>query len=159
MSNIPNGAGQDPLAFELGKGLVFCQLFEGSLLMLLSLISEHKLPSDGSEFERVWDFGSNKPLGQLFSLLRKEMELPTDFETYLQTGINHRNELVHRFVRENVRLLSSAEGKEEAIKKVRALAQEIRNRDKAVGKLIDDRLKKYGLSQVALKEFATTFWN
>lgn len=149
----------DTLALELGKGLVFSQLFEGSLVMLLALLSEHRLPSDGFAFEAVWDFSSKKTLGQLFGFLKKEMDLPDEFEAYLQAGVDARNQLVHRFIRENVRLLSSAEGKNEATQKVRTLASEIRKRDKAVGKLIDVLLKKYGLSQEALKELAGTFWN
>jgi hypothetical protein len=154
-----NAPVHDPLALELGKSLIICQLFEGSLLMLLSLISEHKAPSEGTAFELVWDFGSKKPLGQLFDLLKKDMDLPQDFEAYLQKGIDLRNELVHRFIRENIRLLSNAQGKDDAIEKVKGMTKEIRKRDKALGKLIDALLKKYGLSQAALKDLSNTFWN
>jgi undecaprenyl pyrophosphate synthase len=104
-------------------------------------------------------FGSRKPLGQLFQHLKKDIELPKDFEKYLQDGIDQRNELVHRFIRENIRLLSNESGRREAVEKIRAMAREVRKRDKVLGKLVDALLKKYGLSQAALKNLAGRLYN
>ena len=144
---------------ELGKALVLCQLFENSLLMLLSLLSEHKLPSEGAAFLLVWDFVSKKPLGQLFQYLKNDLELPQDFQQYLQDGIDLRNELVHRFIRENIGLLANESGRREAVVKIKTIAREVRKRDRAVGKLIDVLLTKYGLSQATLKELSGRLYN
>ena len=48
----------------------------------------------------------------------------------------------------------SEAGRREAVQKIRAIAKEVRKRDNALGKLIDALLKKYGLSQAALKDWA-----
>lgn len=144
----------DPVMLELGATVYICQIFENTLCLLLALISEHRLLSNGRSFESSWDFHSEKTLGQLVSALKQQLDLPPDFETFLREGVTKRNAVIHGFMTREALRLVEPKGRIEIIKELRALRKDIRARDLAIVKLADILLKKYELSTDVLKKHA-----
>jgi hypothetical protein len=149
----------DPVMLEFGATVYICQIFENSLCLLLALISEHRLPSDGQSFGASWDFHSGKTLGQLVSALGQQLDLPPDLEAFLREGIKKRNAVIHGFMTRKALPLVEPNGRLEIIDELRTLRKDIRARDLLIVKLADTLLKKYNLSTDILKKRADYFWD
>ncbi|OGI50298.1 MAG: hypothetical protein A3E57_07625 [Candidatus Muproteobacteria bacterium RIFCSPHIGHO2_12_FULL_60_33] len=149
-----------PVLLELGTALNTCQTFEYSLCFLLSLLSEHRKPSQGKAFQASWDFHSRKMLGKLVDALKKQVKMPDDYEEYLRKGISARNDIVHKFMNkpENGMRMINPVGRLQLVKELRNLREEVRARDQSLQPITDALLKKYGLSTESLKRSAENAW-
>ena len=143
-----------PIMEELGFAIHTCQVFEYSLNFLLSMISEHRVPSQGESFAATWDFHSLKPMGRLLNALRKESNIPDAFDEFLSEGIRLRNFVVHDFFETVGDRVSEPKERLRIIAELKEVRNEIILRDKALEQLIDVLLKKYDLSTESLKERA-----
>ncbi|HAF45501.1 MAG: hypothetical protein A2100_04105 [Sideroxydans sp. GWF2_59_14] len=148
-----------PVFLELGRAVYICQTFEDSLNLLLSLMAQEAADGEDGVFQAVWNFQSSKPLGQLLSALRKQIDVPADFDEYLSMGVKKRNEIVHGYLTKNVMRLYDPKGRLEVEKELSELTVEVKRRDVSVNKLIDALLEKYGLSNSSLKRNADNLWN
>ncbi|OIQ70503.1 hypothetical protein GALL_478810 [mine drainage metagenome] len=148
-----------PVFLELGRAVYICQTFEDSLCFLLSQMAHETADGEDGAFQAAWDFHSSKPLGQLLITLRKQIEVPTELDEYLSTGIKKRNEIVHGYLTKNAMRLYDPKGRLEVEKELSELKIEVKRRDIAVNKLIDALLKTYGLSNTSLKRNADDLWN
>ena len=144
---------------EMGKAVYNCQAFEDSLCLLLSQLAYESTDGGDAAFQAAWDFHSTKHLGALLIALRKQIEVPTDLDEYLSTGIKKRNEIVHGYLTKNAKRLFDPKGRLEVEKELSELKVEVKRRDIVVNKLIDALLKKYGISNTSLKQNADDLWS
>jgi hypothetical protein len=72
---------------ELGRAVFVCQCFEHSLVALHCLVSHEQQLNDGTAFQAAVERFSRMTLGSLLAELRKRVEVPSDVEEYLSTGI------------------------------------------------------------------------
>ena len=149
----------NPVMLEFGATVYICQLFENSLCLLLALMSEQRLPSAGQAFQASWDFHSEKTLGGLIAALKERIELPSDFESFLREGVDHRNAIVHGYMTKNTPRFMDPKGRLEVIDELRGIRNNVRKRDLAVCKLLDALLAKYGTSTETLKRNADVLWD
>jgi signal transduction histidine kinase len=147
-----------PLFLELGKALYGCQAFEGTLVLLLSLISNEEADAEDGAFTSAVDLYSQKTLGQLLKRLADKVDLPTDLQTHLTLGWERRNAIVHRFVHEHIASLLDQKGRIEVEKMLVKYKQEVKFADIIANRLLDLYLKKYGLTVNDLKRNADRLW-
>lgn len=143
-----------PIMEELGFAIHTCQVFEYSLSFLLSLLTEHRVPSKGESFAESWDFHSSKPMGLLLNALRKESKIPGAFGEFLSEGIQLRNYIVHDFFEAVGDRVIAPKERLRIVAELKETRNEIMLRDKALEPLIDFLLKKYDLSTKSLKKRA-----
>ena len=148
----------DSVMTELGATVFVCQLFENSLCFMLALLSEERFPSQGEVFSTTWDFHSNKTLGRLVQELKKQVELPADFESFLRSGVAMRNDIVHGFMPRNMLRIWKPKERAKVVEELCRIKAQIRERDLIVVKLIDALIAKYGLTTESLKESAAGLW-
>lgn len=148
-----------PVFLEFGKAVYICQCFESSLCLLLSMMAHESAQGEDGAFQAAWDFHSKKTLGHLLKLLRERIEVPKELDEYLGVGVDKRNEIVHGFLVKNTARLADSKGRLEVERELITLKQEVKRRDIVVNGILDDLLKKYGLSNEILKRNADLLWD
>ena len=148
-----------PIFLEFGKAVYICQCFESSLWLLLSMIAHERNNGEQGAFSAAWDFHSKSTLGRLLRSLREQIEVPADLDSYLGEGIEARNKIVHGFLTRNARHLADPKERLKIESELLHLKEQVKRRDIVVNKLLDALLKKYGLSNDALKRNADRLWD
>jgi hypothetical protein len=82
---------------------------------------------------------------------------PPEWEQFRE-GLNMRKKIVHGYCTRNARRLMTPKGRIELIKEFQHTTREIRKRDRAVCKVIDVFLEKYGPSTEITKQWADETW-
>ena len=148
-----------PVFAELGRAVFVCQCFEHSLVALHCLVSHEQQPPDGSAFQAAVERFSRLPLGTLLAELRKRVEVPSDVDEYLSTGIQMRNKVIHRFADEYVQRLFEPKGRLEVVQELAAIKQQLTERDNLIHELIDPLLNRHGSSVASLVKNADDLWD
>jgi uncharacterized protein YutE (UPF0331/DUF86 family) len=115
-----------PIFFEAGAGLYDSQDFEYSLKYLLFLISKAtntKIPVE--ETVKYLDDETKKTTGQLFNLLKKNMDLHPVMEELILESINARNILIHHYLTDNAERMSQIQNQKTIIQEIRELRKKI----------------------------------
>lgn len=147
----------EPVFLELGKALYICQAFEGTLVLLLSLISYEEASQDEA-FTSAVDIYSQKTLGQLLKRLAEKIEIPAEVQAHLTQAWERRNVIVHRFVHDHISAMLEPKGRIELEALLVKYKQEIKLADVVANRLLDLYLGKHGLTVEALKENADRLW-
>ena len=131
-----------PIFFEAGAGLHDCQLFEYTVAYLLYLLSRLGATElEVGQASAILDDEEKKTAGQLVTLLRKQVAVSEDLEKVLKDALFARNQLIHRFLIENVERALVPGGVEE----VRAEISALRGRVRLVQKTLDPLIKSLAL--------------
>ena len=157
--NIPSMVDEmEPVLLELGKALYICQAFEGTLVYLLSLISDEEASSADGAFEAAIDLYSQKTLGQLLKRLGEKMKLPNELQEPLRIGWDRRNAIVHRFIHDNIGSFMEPGGRITAEKTLATYKREVKFADVVANRLLDLYLEKFGVTVEDLKRNADRVW-
>lgn len=148
-----------PIMEALGWAVHTCQMFEFSLCILLSLLSEHRLPENNDAFAESWRANSRKTLGALFKLLKKEIDLPESFKEFLWKGIELRNYVTHEFFEDIGARIVDPEQRLNIAAEIEEIRNDIILRDRELEPLIDALLKKYKISTESLKTAAAMHYD
>ena len=147
-----------PVFAELGRAVYACQCFEWSLRHLLSLIAHETADGEPGAYEATWDFHNNKALNMFLKALKKRIDVPVELEEYLRTGIDLRNQLVHRHITDRAKLLYDPKGRLELEAELSSIRQEIIARDDIIRGFIDAFHQKYGTSRSEYEARADALW-
>lgn len=147
-----------PVFLELGKALYICQAFEGTLVLLLSLIAHEDAGAEKGAFDSAIDLYSQKTLGLLLKLLGDNIDIPPELQVHLALGWERRNAIVHRFVHEHIASLIEPKGRIEVEAMLVKQKQEVKLANIVANRLLNLHLKKYGLTVNDLKRNADRLW-
>ena len=155
----------EPVVLELGKALFTCQCFEGTLILLLSLISYEEADLDEGAFTAAIELFSQKTLGQLLKRIKEKIhpvkenaDPPDELDRCFKAGWNSRNWIVHEFLHTSIHDLSSPKGRLETIDKLVEAKQKVKHADVVANRVLDMLLKKYGMSVAVLKTNSDRMW-
>lgn len=148
----------EPVLLELGKALLVCQGFEGTLVMLLSTVSHEETDAEDGAFTAAIELFSQKTLGQLLKRLREKLDPPEELNAYFTAGWSSRNWIVHEFFHKCIEALQSPKGRLEVTATLIKAKRQVKVADVAANKFLDLYLKKYGLSVASLKVNADRRW-
>lgn len=149
----------EPVMLELGKAVLICQAFEGTLVLLLALLSHEDAGGADGAFAASFDLHSQKTLGQLLKRLTERLELPEEVRRLLELGWSRRNLIVHRFLHDNVALFAEPKGRIESEKKLIEYKMDVKRADVLACGLLDAAYAKYGVTVAAFKRKADCFWD
>ena len=144
---------------ELGKTLLVCQAYEGTLCLLLLLITREENGEEEGAFNAALDLYSQKTLGQLLKQLAQKLDVSGELRNHLTVGWERRNVVVHRFLHDHAVYLASPEGRLEAKRLLVQYKQEVKIADVVANRILDLFLKKYGTSVQDLKRNADRLWS
>ena len=147
-----------PVFAELGRAVYSCQCFEWDLRRLLALISFDMADKEAGAYQAAWDFHNNQTLGIFLKALKRKVEIPNELAEYLQSGIDLRNRLTHRYLTDNVKKLYDPKGRLELTAELVELKEEVNARDNIVRHLIDAFHQKYGTSRSDSERQADALW-
>lgn len=150
-----------PLMAEFGAAVHDAQVLEGSIELILSLLdqtarSNEKVPG----IEALFAVYSDKTLGQLIGLLKQRITVTGSEEKLLKEALGIRNHLVHAFFKQEDRLRSTLtpDGITSLIDEIGKIRTLIRQANDTSDRMLDELLKKYGLSVETLKEHAVEMY-
>lgn len=151
LNSSAKAAHLEPMFLALGQAVYACQVFEDSLCMLHSWLS--RLDADGADDAMFasWDFHSAKTLGGLLTALRNRVALPSDLETFLREGVEYRNAIIHRFLKNDAARVLDPKGIQEIVEELTKLKREVQLRDAEVVKLLNGLFAAEGFSVEDLK--------
>lgn len=153
----------NPLYFEAGAGLYDSQVFEfGLCQLLLSLTVQGLIEFDVDMAINIADDRKKKTIGQVLTLIKKQVEFSSGWEATLIEAINARNALIHRFlVNNSTRMIVETE-REALVRDIRNLRMQIQAGDKIVRNILMalygrvgldlDNLAKLAASELGFKE-------
>lgn len=144
----------EPVFLELGRALLVCQGFEGTLVMLLSTMSHEEAGAEEGAFAAAVELFSQKTLGMLLKRLQEKLVPPPELNAYFASGWNSRNWIVHEFLHKTVQDLVSSKGRVQATAALVEAKRKVKLADVAANKVLDLYLNKYGLSVSELKASA-----
>lgn len=120
-----NGAINDllmPIYIEAGKGLIDCQRFEYGIGLLIYFLSTHGLIDfEAGKAIAILDNEEKMTAGRLISLLKKKASVSLELDKILEDGLRARNQLAHRVLIENTKLMINPEKTDELVRKIRNL--------------------------------------
>ncbi len=156
MSNAtdPETEALRPVIYELGVAVYVCQLFENSLLFLVSILSAHKGVVTADSFKEALGDHSEKTLGLLAKAFRSKLRIPDNYEVFVREGVEARNRVVHGFVRRNSDKLLTVQGRAELVDELRELQHIVNDRITAVNEVLDRALQVFGGSLEQLRKDA-----
>jgi hypothetical protein len=120
-----------PIYFEVGAALVDCQSFEYGIAYLLYLSS--RLGVKGLDTARaisILDDDEKRTAGQLIGMLKKHVTVSEGIEEGLATALQARNQLVHRYLIENVERLADPKEHQNLTNEIRTLRSKVRKAHK-----------------------------
>jgi len=120
-----------PIYFEAGAALFDCQSFEYAIAYLLYLFT--RFGTEGLDISNVVAILENeekKTAGPLIKLLNKHLKVSDGLEETLTDSLKARNELIHRFLIENVERMAEPNEHEKIVKEMRALRARVQKAQK-----------------------------
>ena len=120
-----------PIYFEAGAALFDCQSFEYAITYLLFLFARFGAEGlDVSNVVAILDNEEKKTAGQLITLLKKHLKVSEGLEETLADSLKARNELIHRFLIENVERMAEPDEHEKLVKEIRSLRSRVQKAQK-----------------------------
>jgi hypothetical protein len=138
--------------YELGVAIYLCQQFETNLLFLIALLSAHRGMVTADSFKEGICSYSEKTLGQLAKVFKSKLQLPEAYETYIRTGVETRNSIVHGFVMRNTEQLLSVDGRTQVIDELQNAQHIINDRLQSLNEVLDRALNVFGGSLEQLRK-------
>lgn len=126
-----------PIYFEAGAALFDCQSFEYDIAYLLYLLA--RFGTEGLEVSNVVAILENeekKTAGQLIRLLKMHLTVSEGLEETLINSLKARNELIHRFLIENVERIAEPNEHEKLVKEIRSLRSLVQKSHKELDPLV-----------------------
>ena len=120
-----------PIYFEAGASLHACQSFEYAIAYLLYLLS--RLGTNGIDVAQcvaIMDNEKKKTAGQLIGMLRKHIVVSEELEVGLVKALAARNQLIHRYLIDNVERMADIQTHDAMVKEIRALRAAVRSAQK-----------------------------
>lgn len=108
-----------PVIYELGKALYVAQQLETNLYLILSMLSVNAGEVNATTFINGLNLHAKRTLGQLAKAFDSKLDLPIEFVSYLQKGVEARNRVVHGFVQRNTEKFQTVNGRAELIAELR----------------------------------------
>jgi hypothetical protein len=114
------------ILYLAGQALHSCQRLEHGIQVLVATLA--KLGVEGinaSYSEDILAGKSPKPLGQLFGTLFKMVSVNDVGQTWIQTGLTARNQIVHRFFRDSYDFMEYKEGRSAVVTNIKKLEKQV----------------------------------
>ena len=140
-----------PVIYELGKALYIAQLFETSLLFLVSLLNHQGGQVNKESFMEGLSSHGERTLGQLAGAFQKKLSLPENFVRFMSEGVAVRNSVAHGFVMRNTEKFRSAEGRGAMIEELKDAQYELEQRRVFAEEALDRCLQVFGGSLEQLR--------
>lgn len=113
-----------PIFIAAGHALQDCQILESALAVVLYQFGSLGVGGlDPSKFLLVLENRDKKTAGQLIQMLTKSKGLSFSdrIEAKLQEGLEARNAIVHRVIRDNIQQVKDVETRDELVEKINQL--------------------------------------
>lgn len=120
-----------PIFIESGAALFDCQSFEYGIAYLLYLFS--RLGTEGLSTNTtvaILENEEKKTAGQLIAMLKKHLQVSEGIESTLIAALKARNQLIHRYITENIERIQDPNEHEKITKEIRALRSCVRKSHK-----------------------------
>jgi hypothetical protein len=142
-----------PIFFEAGAALFDCQSFEYGIAYLLYLFSRLGVKDlDTRRTISILDDEEKKTAGQLIGMLKKHLAVSEGIEDGLTKALQARNQLVHRFLIENVERMADPKEHENLSIEIRTLRSRVRKAHKQLDPFV--KAVAETLDGLAIDEFA-----
>lgn len=146
----------DPLMLEFGAAVYICQCLESSLCFGLALASDHA----GKDFGSSFDFHSRSTLGRLMRELDAAVGVPAELSEELKEALILRNQIVHGYlVQTNGEKIITPKGRLEIMRELRTIRQNVAATDRKLNSILDEFLKKYGVTTRYFRQRAGIVWD
>ena len=152
---VPDSAELAPVYAEFGAAVHDTQVLEFGLVLLMALATRY----DDARFERnavaaLSSAQAGNTIGELFRAVRKKEHFTSPERKAIHKAIRLRNDLVHRFMVDNVEQLFTDAGRQELADELRGIRQAVQYADGIIASLIDRYLKEHGASLEDLHAYA-----
>jgi hypothetical protein len=140
MANKPPIGPSDlkPLMYWAGLSLHACQQLEYSVKFLLVVMAEVGFGGISMrEAVAIIEDQDKKTLGQLLNLLKQRVTISKGWSSALQAGLEARNEVIHRFLIENVERTVDPITRPEVLAALKQLRKTVLAGDQAVREIIE----------------------
>lgn len=120
-----------PLYLQAGAALFDCQSFEYAIALLLFHFSRLGVGGlNSNKLMAILENDDKKTLGQLIFMLRQNLKVSDGIEEALSDALSSRNNLIHRFLVDNVEKFIEEDDRQQLIKEIRQLRRKIQKADK-----------------------------
>ncbi len=143
--------------FHIGLTLYAAQSFEKCLLgMLYGLYVVENLPNWRENYLKETENLNSLTLGKLLARARESVSFDQEVDTTLQLALKQRNRFIHNYYEESFGLLSDRRGHKKAIAELIELQKLFRKADDAIEPLSWELMKKGGMKEQQISNYAYT---
>ncbi|MCH7958657.1 MAG: hypothetical protein IID08_00910 [Candidatus Hydrogenedentes bacterium] len=122
-----------PIFTEVGAALFDCQTFEYGMAYLLYLLSRFGTVGLNPKYTiAILEHDEKKTAGQLITLLKKHAHVSDGLEQKLSAGLEARNELIHRYLVENIERMTDPAQHDKMVSEIRLLRSKVQKSDKSL---------------------------
>jgi hypothetical protein len=136
-----------PLMYWAGLSLQACQQFEYGIKVLLVFLDEAgvagtSLPDSIDIIEEK----KHQTLGQLINLLSRQLRMSEGWSTSIQSGLDARNEIIHRFFTERLERTADPDARPDVLADLKRLRAAVLAGDQAVQEITETFCSHHGFS-------------
>ena len=146
----------EPLLLAYGKACYAAQNLESTLrfLLVLNRSQKDKQIVSADSIAEIDEETNKEAVFALFQRARKIEYFTSKEERLVKAAIRSRNYLMHEFWSKNIKMVSTAEGREKIASELASITQQVHKADEIVVSLIDKYMVKYGITTDILKKMA-----
>lgn len=116
-----------PIFFEAGAALFDCQEFEYGIAYLLYLFARFGTDGlDPNNAVAILENEEKETAGQLVGILKKHLQVSDGLEQALASALKARNNLIHRYLTENVERIADPKEHNKIVKEIESLRKQVR---------------------------------